>query len=123
MRLPGKATITDEKGNVLWEVDTNHHREYYRAIMTAMQVSAKKNHDYSGGFDTDPLSNFKRVEAAGIDPTMGLFVRMLDKVGRLETFFKTGELKVENEGAKDALMDLGNYCFLMIALMEDKKNE
>jgi hypothetical protein len=102
-------------------IEMSHHWRYYDAIMEAMLVSAMKNHDYAGGDASDPLGNFKRVQQAGVQPVIGLLVRMLDKVGRIETYFREGELKVAGEGLEDALMDLGNYCFLMLALLEDQK--
>lgn len=104
-------------------ITMNHHYYYYLSIFHAMEVSAKKNHDYAGGPDADPLANFKMSKQMGLDPSRGMWMRALDKVGRVNTFMREGELKVENEGLGDALMDLGNYCFLMLALLEDEKNE
>ena len=101
----------------------NHHKVYYESIFKAMEISAKKNHDYAGGMDKDPLANFKEASKMGLKPEQGLWMRSLDKVGRINTFFREGKLEVENEGLEDALMDLGNYCFLMLALLSDSKSE
>lgn len=126
-RIKGEVALysTDyEDGQIaLSTAPVNHHKAYYEAIFKAMQISAAKNHDYAGGEDKDPLANFKRVEAAGVEPIVGLVVRMLDKVGRIETFMREGKLLVPGETVEDAFSDLGNYCFLAIALMEDMKNE
>ena len=99
----------------------NHHLEYYKAIFEAMNISAAKNHDYSGGENSDPLRNFKKSEQAGIPAEIGLMVRMQDKISRIETFVEKGELQVKGESVRDALIDLANYCFLFCALLEDKK--
>lgn len=103
-------------------VEANHHKEYYNAIMQAMAISAKKNHDYAGGMWSHPLANFKKAEDMGLTAEQGLWMRALDKVGRINTFFKEGKLAVESESVEDAFMDLGNYCFLMIALLRDNEN-
>lgn len=101
----------------------NHHNTYYDSIFKAMEISAKKNADYAGGMSHDPLANFKKVAEAGIQPSKGLWMRALDKVGRINTFMREGKLNVDNEGVEDALMDLGNYCFLMLALLQDERGE
>lgn len=119
MRFIGKVQLRDHNGNVIYEIDANHDKIYYDTMFKAMAISAKKNHDYAGTSD-DSMSNFKRIESAGIDPKIGILVRILDKIGRIETFFKEGELKVENEGVSDAFIDVLNYCALMNVLLEEK---
>jgi len=121
-RVKGEISLIVDVDETL-TTEVNHHKDYYRAIFEAMNVSAAKNHDYAGNEDMHPLGNFMRTSAAGIDPEIGLLVRMLDKVGRIETFFREGSLKVKGESVEDAFMDLGNYCFLMIALLRDKEDE
>lgn len=120
IRMQGKILLLDNNGNVLREVPVNHHAEYYHAVLDAVEISAAKNHDYCGGEDTDPLANFKECERFGISPQIGLWVRMLDKIGRIKTFLTRNELRVPGESAIDAFKDLGNYSFLMIALMSDQ---
>lgn len=115
-RKLGKATA----GGL--EAEMNHHHVYYEKIFEAMAISAKKNHDYAGGLDKHPLGNFLKTADSGIDPKIGLWVRMTDKIGRISTFFREGELKVDNEGLEDAFMDLGNYCFLMLALLSEEED-
>ena len=46
---------------------------------------------------------------------------MLDKMKRLATFAHAGELKVENEGVRDACLDLLNYSILLAAYCKDKE--
>lgn len=120
-RLIGKAQLIDDDGNILFEVDCNHHLAYYRAIFKAMEQAAAKNNDYAGGHDQHPLANFMQTEDSGIAPRVGLWVRMTDKIGRIKTFFRTGKLAVKDEPVKDAFSDLGNYAFLMLALLADEE--
>lgn len=118
-RLKGTVTLTVGT-DVVAGAPAFHHPEYYYKMLKAMEISAAKNHDYCGGEDADPLANFKKVTEAGVPAHMGLLVRMKDKQQRIDTFFKEGELKVVGESIEDALIDLGNYCFLMLALLADE---
>lgn len=106
------------------------HPFYLQAILDAIKISSKKNQDYcapskeevdSGGYD--PLANFKGTVALGVDPTSGLLVRMGDKWMRICSYSKRRELAVENEGILDALLDMANYCFLLVALLRDSGRE
>lgn len=120
-RLIGKAQLLDCEGQLILEVDCNHHLAYYQAIFSAMEQAAAKNNDYAGGCESHPLANFMQTEDSGIPPKIGLWVRMTDKIGRIKTFFRTGKLAVKDEPVKDAFSDLGNYAFLMLALLADEE--
>lgn len=86
-----------------------------RAIMEA------KNSDYTGA-TADPFSNFSRVESLGICTTeQGFLTRMTDKLCRIASFCKRGELSVKDESVSDTLLDLANYAILMAAYLSDKK--
>jgi hypothetical protein len=82
----------------------------------------QKNHDYTGG-SGDPYLNFRGAEAYEIHPIVGLLMRMDDKQMRIRTFAERGELKVDGEGLKDAVLDLINYSVLAYGmLMEEDHN-
>jgi hypothetical protein len=82
----------------------------------ALAIVKAKNHDYTVG-SQDPLSNFcLSAEILGIDNKIGLMLRMIDKHQRLRTFATKGTLKVANEGAQDAVLDLCNYTVLLAGL-------
>lgn len=122
-RMQGQVTFVVDYGSPdesTFHADMNHHPEYYTAICAAMNISAKKNADYAPG--DDPLGNFRGVEALGVSANTGLLCRMSDKWARICTWSNRGDLKVD-ESIEDALMDLGNYCFLMIALLSDQADE
>lgn len=85
------------------------------------QIMSEKNADYTG-FNKDPFFNFSTVEYLGIARTeQGFLTRMTDKLLRLTTFVKQGHLKVNDEKVEDTLMDLSNYCILMLAYLKGKK--
>jgi hypothetical protein len=98
--------------------------KHHKAICKeALEIMEKKNHDYAGADGETPFANFERAEAMGICSTEQSFlVRMTDKMSRLSTFVSTGELKVANEGYKDAVSDLINYLILFSAYVESKEN-
>ena len=96
--------------------------EFHKAFcQRAYDIMAVKNHDYAGATGDTPFANFQAVELLGIASTeTGFLVRMLDKMKRLQTFAACGKLKVENEGAYDACLDIANYAILLAAYVKDK---
>mgnify|MGYP003128540000 CR=1 FL=1 len=87
----------------------------------AKNLMKKKNHDYAGEKGDTPFANFERTEAMGVCSTeQGFLVRVIDKVSRLSTFASAGELKVDNEGYQDAVVDIINYMVLFSAYLKDK---
>jgi hypothetical protein len=90
----------------------------------ARAIMAKKNHDYAGQSGRTPFANFETTERVGITTTeKGMLVRMLDKMQRLNTFSDCGELKVDNESAQDACMDIVNYAILLAAYIHQKSEK
>ena len=71
-------------------------------------IMKKKNHDYRGG-SGDPYANFRGSVSLGVKPITGILLRMQDKIMRVKTFDEKGELIVENEGVKDALVDIWRH--------------
>ena len=92
----------------------------------ALELSIKKNHDYSGGQDgADPFLNFKAVEHLGMGVTteQGFLVRLADKIRRLSGFCRTGEFKVSDESFRDTIIDAINYLALLAAYCESKERD
>jgi hypothetical protein len=85
-----------------------------------VEILKAKNADYSGG-NSDPFGNFKSVEILGISAEEGFLTRMMDKMMRISSFVKKGELQVKDESVKDTLADLANYSALLAAFIESKK--
>ncbi len=53
--------------------------------------------------------------------TIGVLVRLGDKIRRLQSISKTGIMMVEDEKMRDTLMDLHNYSAMAIMLLDEKK--
>lgn len=96
--------------------------KFHAKTLEAMtKTTVAKNHDYAGNGD-DPFSNFRQVEKLGLcSSEVGFVTRMTDKLSRIISFINSGTLMVKDESVQDTLIDLANYCILMSAYIEDKK--
>lgn len=84
-------------------------------------IMRRKNSDYTGGKGAhDALANFKTASILGLDPVMGLLLRMQDKLMRVKSFVADGELQVSGESVEDATDDLVNYAILAKALLRER---
>ena len=82
------------------------------AQMEAVQIEArelfkKKNADYGDAFATYG--------------TVGVIVRLGDKISRLSSISKTGVTLIEDEKIRDTLIDLYNYAAMAIMLLDEKE--
>ena len=84
-----------------------------RAIMQA------KNTDYSGA-SSDPFSNFRAAKVLGIEPEVGLMMRVMDKSKRIQSFLANGKMAVANEPVDDAIADKLNYYVLLTGLLAER---
>ena len=83
------------------------------------ELMKKKSEDYATG--SDPFANFKRGEVLGFATCEeGLMLRVVDKISRISTFLKRGQLNVENESVEDSIMDIINYMVLLQGMLVDK---
>lgn len=81
--------------------------EQMRTIQNeARELFAKKNKDYG-----DAFANYG---------TVGVIVRMGDKIQRMMSISKNGVRLVDNESLRDTLIDLHNYSAMAIMLMDEK---
>ena len=100
--------------------------EFHKRFCEKMfEISKQKNADYSGQSDNDdPFSNFRIVEKIGICAAeIGFLTRISDKLSRIATFCKKGELLVKDESVTDTLQDCANYLILLAGFLEDKKTK
>ena len=66
-------------------------------VETILQLTGNKNSDYTGGNECDnPFANFDGSEEFGVQPLVGLSVRMADKFQRLKAFCRDGKLSVND---------------------------
>jgi len=89
----------------------------------ALELSMRKNHDYSGGEDgSNPFQNFMFVEEMGMSVTteQGFMVRLADKIKRMAGFCKTGTFEVSDESFRDTALDVVNYVCLLAAYVDSK---
>jgi len=91
-----------------------------RTAKAVVSLMEKKNNDYTAG--VSPFANFEQSTNYGVDPIVGLSIRMGDKMKRIETFCKNGKLEVDNEGVEDAYKDLIGYSLIALAMLEDGRN-
>lgn len=80
----------------------------------------QKNNDYTGG-SGDPFANFRLADLEGVDPRTGILIRVQDKLQRLRTYIKRGELAVEGEGWQDAVKDVIGYMTLLYGMMSESQ--
>jgi hypothetical protein len=77
-----------------------------------LSVMRKKNHDYTSASE-NIFANFEASVFFGVEPAKGILLRMGDKMKRIQSFAEQGELKVEDEGVEDAILDLHGYLVLL----------
>ena len=88
----------------------------------AKGIMSAKNHDYTGGGNADPFANFRASLVLGVQPEIGLMMRVMDKLKRIETFVNTGTLAVKTESVDDAILDVLNYMVVLAGLVEDRRS-
>lgn len=95
---------------------------YLEHMTNRMVATARaKNADYTGA-DPSPFANFASVERDFItDTETGFLVRMRDKWSRIISLVGSGKAQVEDESVIDTLVDLANYCLLLAAYLQAKK--
>lgn len=72
------------------------------------ELFKKKNQDYGNAF-----------EEYG---TIGILIRMNDKIKRAQTITNNKISLIDDESIKDTLIDLHNYCALAIVMMNKTEN-
>lgn len=75
----------------------------------ALDLFEKKNKDYG-----DAFANFG---------TIGVLVRLSDKISRAVSISKSSVTLVKDESLRDTLIDLHNYAAMAIMLMDEKSGE
>lgn len=96
------------------------HPRYYAFMEMAMAIHAAKNADYATG--KDPLSNFKECEKGGVSAEDGCYTRLSDKWCRIQNLLKkerTGGSPKVKESVEDTLLDMINYCAILLVLREE----
>jgi len=94
-------------------------------IEEILRLTGVKNSDYTGGKGCDnPFANFDGSTEFGIDPLIGVAIRMQDKFQRLKAFCKDGELSLDTKGdtIRDIYRDLIGYSLISLGIIERSSN-
>ena len=83
----------------------DHVKKFREVQDESFELFKKKNTDYGNSF-----------EEFG---TIGILVRMNDKIKRAMTISNNKIALIDDESMRDTLVDLHNYCALAIALMDN----
>jgi Lon protease-like protein len=95
--------------NILIIRMTNRVEQMMKVHDEALELFKRKNADYG-----DAFADYG---------TVGVIMRMGDKIRRLSSITSTGVNLVNTESLRDTLIDLHNYSAMAIMLLdEDKKN-
>ena len=92
----------------------------------ALTLVNNKNEDYASPIDF--YANFRMVEHAGLPTWVGVHVRMLDKISRLNgfvrRFIETGNItSTVDESIEDTLLDAINYSAITLDTYRQYKKE
>ena len=91
----------------------------YKQILAEMEkIFEAKSRDYSG---QEPMKDLKEVADLGIEPWVGVVVRMVHKFGRLKQLTKDNNPACQ-ESIRDTLIDIANYSIITIMLYEEYQN-
>ena len=89
-------------------MSTDRSTQLYNVQSEALELFEKKNKDYGDAFATYG--------------TVGVLVRIGDKLSRFTNISNSGVQLVDNEGLRDTLIDLHNYAGMAVMLL-DENNE
>jgi hypothetical protein len=88
---------------------------FHQILKELGDLHDRKQQDYGSG--TDPFANVRSSEDFGIPAWIGAMVRGNDKVSRIKSFIRNGNLK--NESVEDSLRDLAVYAIIALVLYEE----
>jgi hypothetical protein len=92
-------------------------REFLDILDEIRTLHLRKTKDY--GQDDDALSNIRNsADVINVPAYAGCVLRMSDKMHRLRSFFRRGE--VEFDGVEDTLLDLAAYSVIALVLYREQ---
>jgi len=104
---------------VIEKINSGRHplsERFHELLKEAGDLHDIKQRDY--GLDSDPFANVRGSSSWGMPSWVGAMVRATDKIRRLQTFARKGELA--NESVEDAFMDLAVYAIIGRVLFEEE---
>lgn len=94
-------------------------KEFDKILDELKTMHDRKAEDYGKG--EDGLANLRESAKMGIDPWIGVAIRLGDKLARIQSFIKKGKLL--NESLEDSMIDSAVYSILMLILYREKKRK
>lgn len=91
---------------------------YLEVLEELRDMHLRKSQDY--GAPGDPLANIRAgAEFVGVEAWRGTLIRVADKIQRLRTFCRSGELACES--VEDAFMDLASYAIIGLVMFREEQ--
>jgi hypothetical protein len=90
------------------DVQKKRQEQFKKVQKEALETFTRKNHDYGDAF----------AEYGSV----GVLVRMGDKIKRLVSVSKEGVNLVDDEKLRDTALDLHNYAAMLIMLIDEENN-
>jgi hypothetical protein len=84
-----------------------------------LELITTKNKDYTAGGSA--FANADKAIEYGVDPMVGVLLRMEDKMQRVRSYIKSGELAVKGEGIEEAFKDIIGYSSMCLGMLEQGK--
>ncbi len=97
-----------QTGGIVYKL--RNEQEYTKLMFENRTIYLDKNRKYGDAF-TDTIKKYGYISA---------ITRMNDKFNRIEQFTLNG-FKDEEEGLRDSLMDLANYCYMYVMEIDREK--
>tara|TARA_X000000368_G_C22711848_1_gene571371 strand:- start:343 stop:618 length:276 start_codon:yes stop_codon:yes gene_type:complete len=89
--------------------EKNRPEQLQKVQLEALELFKKKNKDYG-----DSFADYG---------TIGVIVRMMDKINRLVSLEKNGIIMVNDEKIRDTLIDLHNYAAMGVMLLDNDNKD
>ena len=101
-----------------WREGTHPRSQRVHEILGELgELHTRKSQDY--GTSEDPFSNVQGSTDWGVDPWVGVMIRLTDKVRRLMALHRNGSLV--NESAEDSFRDIAAYSVMALVLYEESR--
>ena len=91
-----------------------------------LATTKKKNNDYTGGKKSDnPFANFDQSTHFGVDPIVGVNIRMADKFQRAKALCRDGQLAVTDKGdtVDDIYRDIIGYSLIILGMLARQRDD
>lgn len=109
------------------EYDKQWWNEFRRkTVEDILELTGKKNDDYTGSREeSNPFQNFDLSDEFGVDPIIGVCIRMQDKFQRAKAFAKQGDLSLTTKGdtVDDIFKDIIGYSLIIIGMLERDRSK